>query len=394
MISVAELAAALGAEAVGDTALTVDGAAEPATAGPSEIALAMQPAFAADLARGAARTAIVWPEADWQALGLAAAIRAPRPRYVLAGIGRVFDRPPEIASGVHPSAVVDPTATIGQGAAIAPFVVIGARVRIGARARIFSHVSVAEDAVIGDDALIMAGVRIGARVRIGHRFIAQPGAVLGSDGFSFVTPTPGLVEEARATGTISAREQQDYVRINSLGSVSVGDDVEVGAHACIDRGTIADTVIGDGTEIDNQVQLGHNVKVGRGCLICGQAGVGGSTVIGDRVVLGGKAAVADHLTIGANSVITGNSGVASNVPPGRIMMGYPAVRMDQNVEIYKALRRLPRLMARLDLESARAAGVIRGSQADQFAGAAGASGAADASGAAGAVGAVGGVSEL
>jgi UDP-3-O-[3-hydroxymyristoyl] glucosamine N-acyltransferase len=193
-------------------------------------------------------------------------------------------------------------------------------------------------------------VRIGARVRLGHRFIAQPGAVLGSDGFSFVTPTPGLVEEARATGTISAREQQDYVRINSLGSVSVGDDVEVGANACIDRGTIADTVIGDGSKIDNQVQLGHNVKVGRGCLICGQAGVGGSTVIGDRVVLGGKAAVADHLTIGANSVITGNSGVASNVPPGRIMMGYPAVRMDQNVEIYKALRRLPRLMARLDLE--------------------------------------------
>ena len=111
---------------------------------------------------------------------------------------------------------------------------------------------------------------------------------------------------------------------------------------------VADTVIGDGTKIDNLVQLGHNVKVGRTCLICGCVAVGGSTVIGDRVVLGGKAAVADHLTIGANSVITGNSGVASNVPPGRIMMGYPAVRMDQNVEIYKALRRLPRLMARLD----------------------------------------------
>ena len=138
------------------------------------------------------------------------------------------------------------------------------------------------------------------------------------------------------------------MRINSLGAVRVGDDVEVGANSCIDRGTIADTVIGDGTKIDNLVQLGHNVKVGRTCLICGQAAVGGSTVIGDRVVLGGRAAVADHLTIGANSVITGNSGVASNVPPGRIMMGYPAVRMDQNVEIYKALRRLPRLMARLE----------------------------------------------
>lgn len=198
--------------------------------------------------------------------------------------------------------------------------------------------------MIGDDALLMAGVRVGARVRIGDRFIAQPGAVLGGDGFSFVTPTPGIVEEARATGVISAREQQAYVRINSLGSVLVGDDVEIGANSCIDRGTVADTVIGDGTKIDNLVQIGHNVKVGRSCLICGHAGIGGSTIIGDRVVLGGKAAVADHLTVGANSVITGNSGVASNVPPGRIMMGYPAVRLEQNVEMYKALRRLPRFL--------------------------------------------------
>ena len=191
-------------------------------------------------------------------------------------------------------------------------------------------------------------MRIGARVRIGDRFIAQPGAVIGGDGFSFVTPTPGHVEEARATGAITAEEQDAYVRINSLGAVAIGDDVEVGANSCIDRGTIADTVIGDGTKIDNLVQLGHNVKVGAHCLICGHVAVGGSTVIGDRVVLGGKAAIADHLTIGANAVITGNSGVASNVPPNRIMMGYPAVRMEQNVEMYKALRRLPRVLARLE----------------------------------------------
>jgi UDP-3-O-[3-hydroxymyristoyl] glucosamine N-acyltransferase len=348
MVSVAALAAALGAEARGDTALTVSGAAEPASAGPDEIALAMQPAFAEDLAKGRARVAVLWPGADWQALGLAAAILAPRARYVLAGIGRAFERPPELAAGIHPTAVIDPSAAIGEDAAVGAFVAIGARVRIGARARIFSHVSIAEDAGVGDDALILAGVRIGARVRVGDRFIAQPGAVIGGDGFSFVTPEPGIVEEARATGAITARERQAYVRINSLGSVMIGDDVEVGANSCIDRGTIADTLIGDGTKIDNLVQLGHNVKVGRTCLICGHVAVGGSTVIGDRVVLGGKAAVADHLTIGANSVITGNSGVASNVPPGRIMMGYPAVRMDQNVEIYKALRRLPRLMARLE----------------------------------------------
>ena len=220
--------------------------------------------------------------------------------------------------------------------------------RVGARARVLSHVSVAEDAEIGDDALLLQGTHIGARVRIGHRFIAQPGAVIGADGFSFVTPTPGTVEEARATGSITAREQQEYVRINSLGSVVIGDDVEVGANACIDRGTIADTTIGDGTKIDNQVQIGHNVKIGRSCLLCGQAGVAGSVVIGDRVVLGGKAAIADHLRVGADAVITGNSGVNAHVPPGWIMMGYPAVRMDQSVEMYKALRRLPRTLKRLE----------------------------------------------
>ena len=128
----------------------------------------------------------------------------------------------------------------------------------------------------------------------------------------------------------------------------IGDDVEVGANSCIDRGTVADTVIGDGTKIDNLVQLGHNVRVGRTCLICGQAAIAGS--VGDRRPGRPRRRGEGRRPppIGANSVITGNSGVASHVPPGRIMMGYPAVRMDQNVEIYKALRRLPRLMARLD----------------------------------------------
>lgn len=348
MVSIADLARALDAKAVGDTRLEVAGAAEPGAAGPDEIALAMQPAFAADLGKGRARAALLWPEADWQGLGLAAAILAPRPRYVLAGVGRIFERPPEIAAGIHPSAAIDPTAEIGPGAAIGAFVLVGARARIGAGARIMSHVAIAEEAVIGRDALLMSGVRIGARVRIGDRFIAQPNAVVGADGFSFVTPAPGVVEEARATGAITAREQQDYVRINSLGSVVIGDDVELGACSCIDRGTVADTTIGDGTKIDNHVQIGHNVRIGRSCLLCGQSGVAGSVVIGDRVVLGGKAGIADHLRIGSNVVITGNSGVNSHVSDNKIMMGFPAVRMDQNVEMYKALRRLPRLMARLE----------------------------------------------
>ncbi len=348
MVTVAELAAALGGSFAGDGGIELVGAAEPARARADEIALAMDRSFAATLGEGQARVAILWPDADWRSLGLSAAIFAPRPRYVLAGVTRVFERPAAAPEGVHASAVVDATAEIGAGASIGPFVVIGARVRIGARARILPHVTIADDAVIGDDALIHAGVRIGARVRIGHRFIAQPGAVLGADGFSYVTPTPGVVEEARATGVIASVEQAEYVRINSLGSVGIGDDVEIGANSCIDRGTIADTTIGSGTKIDNLVQIGHNVRIGSTCLICGQAGVAGSTVIGDRVVIGGAAKVADHLRVGSNVVITGNSGVNTHVADNRIMMGYPAVRMDQSVEMYKALRRLPRVLTRLD----------------------------------------------
>lgn len=353
MISIGELALALDAEAVGDRALRVKGPAEPAAAGPDDIAVATEPRYAAALAQGAARAAVLWEGADWQVLGLEAALYVRRPRYALAGLGRVFERPVHTDAGLHATAIVDGTARLGKGASVGPYAVIGQGVVIGARARILAHVTVAEGAAIGDDALIHPGVRIGARVRIGHRFIAQPGAVIGGDGFSFVTPTPGLVDEARGGGVLGAAAAQDYVRINSLGAVAIGDDVEVGANACIDRGTIADTVVGDGTKIDNHVQIGHNVRIGRTCLVCGHVAIGGSTVIEDRVVLGGKAAIADHLTIGANSVITGHSGVASNVPPNRVMMGYPAVPMQVNVEMYKALRRLPRLIARLEAAEKR-----------------------------------------
>ncbi len=347
MISISDLALALGAEMRGDGSILVSGASEPESATSSQIALGMQPAFAEALGRSAARTAIVWAGADWRELGLEAAIIVPGGRHALAGVTRVFDVPPEVPTGIHPSAVIDPLAEIGDDARIGAFVVIGARARIGRGARILPHVSVAEDAVIGADALIHAGVRIGARVAIGDRFIAQPGAVIGSDGFSFVTAAPGAVEEARTRGVVTTTEASAHVRINSIGTVVIGDDVEVGANACVDRGTIRRTSIGNGTKIDNLVQIGHNVEVGSDCLICGQAGVAGSTVIGNGVVIGGAASVADHLRIGSHVVITGKSGVSSHVSDNRIMMGYPAVDMDRNVEMYKALRRLPRALARL-----------------------------------------------
>ncbi|NNU80550.1 UDP-3-O-(3-hydroxymyristoyl)glucosamine N-acyltransferase [Halovulum dunhuangense] len=343
------IAEALGATAEGRLDLAITGVAEPARATESDLALAMEPKFAETLGQGKARAAVLWQGADWRALGLEGAIFAPRSRYVLAGVGRVFAPPLTLPHGIHPSAVIEPGAILGEDAWVGPFTYIAVGARIGPRARILNHVSIGADAVIGADALIHPHVHIGPRVVIGDRFICQPGAMIGGDGFSFVSPSRDAVEEARATGQISAASRTPgFARINSLGSVRIGDDVEVGANAAIDRGTISDTVIGDGTKLDDLVDIGHNVQIGRHCLLCGQSGVAGSSILGDRVVLGGKAGVADHLRIGSDVIVTGASGVSSHVPSGRVMMGNPAMKMDLSVASYKALRRLPRLLEKME----------------------------------------------
>ncbi|MCU4651953.1 UDP-3-O-(3-hydroxymyristoyl)glucosamine N-acyltransferase [Roseibacterium sp. SDUM158016] len=343
---ISDIAAALGAEALGADDIIVTGVAEPAAAGRDDLALAMAERYAADLAKGNARAAVIGPGMDWRALGLEAAIVAPRPRYALAGVTQRMDPGPVIAPGIHATAVIDPTAEIGEGAHVGPFVVVGPGAFIGPKARIASHVTVAEGAVIGADALIHSGVRIGARVRIGDRVVIQPGAVLGGDGFSFVTPEKSHVETAReslGTADHASAGAQSWTRIHSLGSLVIGDDVEIGANAAIDRGTVADTVIGDGTKIDNLVHIGHNCRIGRDCLLCGQVGFAGSAVLGDRVVLGGQCGVSDNIEIGSDVVAAGATKIYSNVPSGRMLMGSPAVKMDTHVEMYKALRRLPRL---------------------------------------------------
>lgn len=351
---IGDLAAALGAEAAGDLDLRISAAAEPGLARPEDLALAMSPGYADGLSQGRALAALVWPGADWQAYGLRAAIFAPRARVAMAGITAILDTGPAIAPGIHPMTAIDPTAIIGPGAAIGPFVTIGAGTVIGAGARIASHVSIAEGVQIGCDALVLQGVHIGARVRIGDRFICQPGAVIGADGFSFVTPEPSGVEEIRATlGHRAEIHAQAWARIHSLGSVVLGDDVEVGANCTLDRGTIRDTSVGNGTKLDNQVHLAHNVTVGHDCLLCGQVGIAGSVRIGNRVVLGGKVGVSDNLFVGDDVICGGGTMVLTNAPAGRVLLGYPALKMDTHIELQKALRRLPRLAARVQaLEAA------------------------------------------
>ena len=343
--SLQQIAEALSARLEGDGSLSIDGAAEPADARDTDLALAMKPEFADRLPEGAARAAILWEGADWRAMGLSAALFVPRPRYALAGVTRLLDPGPEIAPGIHPTAVIDPAARIGADPAIGPFVVVGAGAVIGDRARIAAHASVGEHAVIGDDVLLNAGVRIAHRVTIGHRFIANPGAVVGGDGLSFVTPEKSGVERARETmGEAGPAAAQSGTRIHSLGGVEIGDDVELGANACIDRGTIRATRVGSGCKIDNLVHIAHNVVVGRDCLMAALTGIAGSTTIGDRCVFGGQTGIVDNIFVGDDVIAAGGTKILSNVPKGRVVMGYPAVKMEQHVEIYKALRRLPRLM--------------------------------------------------
>lgn len=347
--SLGDIARAIGATVAGDESLLIARAAEPAEAGPDDLAIAMDPKYAAGLAKGRARAAVLWADADWRAMGLAGAILVGRPRYAMAGLTRHMDPGITIAQGIHPLAAIDPTAEIGPGAAIGAFVAIGPGAVIGAGARIAPHVSIGEEARIGADAFLNAGVKICARVTIGDRFIAHPGCVIGGDGFSFVTPEKSGVEEIRETHAQRTEiREQKWVRIHSLGGVEIGDDVEVGCNSCIDRGTIRATRIGRGTKIDNLVQIGHNVQVGEDCMLCGMVGVAGSVKIGDRVVLGGGVGVNDNIFIGDDVIVGGAGRVFTNAPKGWVMMGSPATRMETQLEINKAIRRLPRLVAKVD----------------------------------------------
>ena len=348
--SLGEIAKALGATVHGDETLVVTGVNEPAACGPDQLAMAIKPEFAETLADGQAQAAMMWDGADWRAFGLKAAIVAPRPRFAMAGLSGMMDPGQGYGSGVHPSAVVDPSAKIGANVAIGPLAVIGPEAVIGDNSVIGPHCHVGWSVTLGAGTVLHSGVKIGARVTIGDRFIAQPGAAIGGDGFSFVTPEPSGVEKARESlGAEGATDAQQWARIHSLGGVTIGNDVEIGANSCIDRGTVRDTFIGNGVKFDNLVQIGHNVVIEDDCLICAQTGVAGSSKIGRGTVLGGQTGISDNLNIGENVITGGGTVVLSNIPAGRVMLGYPAMKMETHIEVYKGLRRLPRLFRDVSL---------------------------------------------
>ncbi len=208
--------------------------------------------------------------------------------------------------GVHPSAVVDSAARIDPKACVGPLCVIGPGASVAAGAVLMASVQVGRDAVVGADSVLHPGVVVGDRCVVGRSCILHGNVVLGADGFGYQPGAQGLV------------------KVPHIGNVELGDHVEIGACSCVDRAKFGSTTIGAGTKIDNLVQIGHNCRVGKSCIICGQCGLSGSVTLGDGVVLAGSVGIADNLTIGAGARIGARSGLADDVPAGETWLGTPA----------------------------------------------------------------------
>jgi UDP-3-O-[3-hydroxymyristoyl] glucosamine N-acyltransferase len=226
-------------------------------------------------------------------------------------------------------APVHTSVRVGEGCRIAPGSTVGARSVLGKGCVLQPGVHVGEDCVLGEGCELYPGVVLYRRTRLGNRVTIHANSVVGSDGYGYV-----LVEGRHA-------------KIPQVGWVEVGDDVEIGACVCIDRGVLGATRIGAGTKIDNQVQVAHNVQVGNHCLLVAQTGISGSTKLGDYVTLAGKVGVVGHIEIGSRSVVGGNSVVAKSLPAGSFVTGFPARPHREWTEAQAALNRLPRLMKQL-----------------------------------------------
>jgi UDP-3-O-[3-hydroxymyristoyl] glucosamine N-acyltransferase len=267
-----------------------------------------------------AAAVIVHPDMQDAVPESAVAIVVDDPLVAWARVAVLFHPLPPAVPGIHPTAVVAATARVDPSAEIGPLAVIGENAVIGERARIAAFVLVGDGVVIGRD------VRIGPHASVTHALIGDrvyiyPGVRIGQDGFGFaITP-------------------EGFHTVPQLGRVVIENDVEVGANSTIDRGTLDDTVIGAGTRIDNLVQIGHNVRVGRACVLVAQVGISGSTVLGDQVMVGGQAGITGHLHIGAGSRIGAKSGVMADLPPRSEVIGAPAQPVKAFFKEVAAIRR-------------------------------------------------------
>ncbi len=259
-------------------------------------------------------------------------IKVANPSFALALVCRDIEVSllPKPAPGIHPSAVVEPGAVVSPLASIGAFCHIGAGATVGA-AILESHVSIGRSARIGDEAHLFPHVVVADFCEIGPRNRLLAGCVIGSDGYGY---------EFHGGA---------HQRVPQIGNVVTGADVDVGANTTIDRARFGSTLIGDGTKIDNQVQIAHNVRIGRHCLIVAQVGISGSTRLGDGVIVGGQAGLAGHLSIGSGAMIAGGTAVTSSLDPQAKVRGYPAEPMMLFNRISVLQRKLPDLFKRFEL---------------------------------------------
>jgi UDP-3-O-[3-hydroxymyristoyl] glucosamine N-acyltransferase len=237
---------------------------------------------------------------------------------------------PKPNPGIHPTAVVDAAAVVGAGVTIGPLCVVEAGAVIGANAHLQGQVFIGRNAQIGEGCWLMPGAIVSAECVLKRRVRLQPGVVVGSDGFGY----------AFAKGR--------HEKVPQVGTVIIEDDVEVGANTTIDRARFSRTVIGEGSKIDNQVQIAHNVIIGRHCILCAQVGISGSTTLEDYVVLGGQAGVAGHLTIGQGAKSGGGAAITSSVAAGTFVNGSPARSYMLERRLQVLFQRLPELFKRVN----------------------------------------------
>ncbi len=322
-LTLAEAAAVAGGELVsGDPSALITGVGPLTQAGPGEASFLDNRRYLPQLAETKAAVVVLSADFAGRVPAGTAAIVTDQPYLGFGRLARQLVPAPPVVPGVHPTAVVDPTAILGAGAQIGPYAVIGARAEIGADCVIGPH------AVVGDAVALGEGCRIGAHASISHCIagrgvVLHPGARVGQEGFGFAVTKEGRFET-----------------MPQLGRVMLGDAVEIGANACVDRGSQSDTVLGAGTRLDNMVQVGHNVRTGPGCVLVAHVGISGSTELGAGVQMGGQSGVAGHVKIGDRVQVAAQSGIISDVAAGEVVGGSPAWPMRETLRAFAALRRM------------------------------------------------------
>ena len=322
--SVHEINAILGGEIIGKTTQYITAPEQLEAANESEISFIGNKKYEKFWATSKASVAIVNDDIAIEPGENRAFIKVKNADLAMSQVLELFaPATPLFHTDIHPTAVIDATATICNGARIGAGCYVGPKVVIGENTSIYPNVTILDECTIGKNTAIWSGAVIRERCHIGNDCIIHPNATIGADGFGF-RPDP----------------QRGLIKIPQIGNVIIGNNVEIGANSCVDRGKFSSTILGDGCKIDNLVQIGHNSKLGKFCIMAGNSGLAGSVTLGNGVIIGGSASIKDHTTIGDGAIVGAGSGVTGDIPAGKTMLGYPAVEARDALKQWAILKRL------------------------------------------------------